>query len=51
MFEHLSAEPEDDDEDIYTDLEESLCIAQLVSSLCVEAAEDAGTMTGRLVVT
>ena len=51
MFVQHPGEPEDEDEDIYAGPEELLHVAQLVSSICVQAAEDAGSMTERLEVT
>jgi hypothetical protein len=51
LFVQRLAEPEEDNDDIYASPEESYHVAQLVSSICVQAAEDAGAMTGRLEVT
>ena len=45
------ADPEEEDDNIYAGTEESLHVAQLVSSVYVQATRDAGSMTGRLEVT
>ena len=51
MYVQCPAKPEvEDDKDLYADPEESLHVAQLVSSIRVPATEDAGSMTGSLVV-
>jgi hypothetical protein len=42
---------EEDDDNLYANPEESLCIAQLVSSITKYATDDAGSMTGCLEVT
>jgi hypothetical protein len=52
MFvQHLARPEDEDDEDLYVDPEESLHVAQLVSSITISAAEDAGSMTESLVIT
>ena len=44
------APPEEDDNDLYASPEESLCVAQLVSSMTEYAVNNAGSTTGRLEV-